>query len=77
MKKLLFHRCVVLAATGAASLALAACGGGGGSDTTPTTNADARAAQKADQASGAATQAPLGAGSVLAADAGAATQDPQ
>lgn len=76
MRKLLFHRGQVLVAAGAATLALAACGGG-----SDDTDAGAPAAQAIAQESSAAAdertlEGPLAAGDVLAADAGAASQEP-
>ncbi|MCU0764182.1 MAG: hypothetical protein MUF76_14825 [Hydrogenophaga sp.] len=76
MRKQLFHRSLTLAAAAAASLALAACGGG--SDNTEVT---AEAAQASAQASNVVADElvadnPSTEGKVLAADAGAATQEP-
>ena len=77
MRKLLLHRSLALAGAVTASLALAACGGG-----SDTTEAGAPAAQPSAQASSAAAdepaaENPLAEGKVLAADTGAATQEPQ
>lgn len=77
MRKLFFHRSLLLAATGAASLALAACGGA-----SDTTDAGAAAAQPIAQersaaADGRAAENPSLEGDVLAADAGAASREPQ
>lgn len=77
MRKLFFHRSLLLAVTGAASLVLAACGGG-----SDNTNPGALAAQSIAQersaiADGRAAESPSLEGDVLAADAGAASREPQ
>lgn len=76
MRKLFFHRSLVVVATGAASLTLAACGGG--EDEGLAQLAAARPiAQVSSAATAESTTAALQSGaSVLAADAGAASQEP-
>lgn len=76
MRKRFFHRSLVVAAAGAASLTLAACGGGADEGF-----AELAAQRQTAQVSSAATAEPTTAAlqsgaSVLAADAGAASQEP-
>lgn len=69
MNKPLFRRCLVFAAVGVAALALTACGGGSGVDEPVATEP-----QAGETAAAANAQRPS---ELLAADAGAASQEPR
>jgi hypothetical protein len=76
MRKLLPHKSLLLATAAAASLALAACSGGSdNTDATAGAQPTARASNAAANESVAGN--PSTEGRVLAADAGAATQEPR
>lgn len=77
MRNLLFHRSWVLATTSAAVLALAACGGGTENSESSASLAPQSASPASDTPARAAAVDPTAMEDVLAADAGAARQEPR
>lgn len=76
MNQPFFRRCLVFATLGAASLALTACGGGSGGEEAFVTQPQARASALGEPGN-AAEAAAQRSSDLVAADAGAATQEPK
>lgn len=76
MNKAIFRRCLVFAAVGAASVVLSACGGSAGGEDATAREPLARASTTEEAESGVAVHAQRP-GNFVAADAGAASLEPQ